>query len=248
MTHALALAPTFTKGVAVIVCAFVLFVGSVYVILTAVFGLRMAYLLLAVSLFGWMLVLSTLWTFGAPGTPKDLGPRGTEKHWQVFAAGTGDVSTKYPQTTFYPAGHWQEPNAATQPSVDTVTSAMQNFLQLQAAQQLDKQGKNVCTPTSNPLSNCLLLTPSSFIVQDMKFVTAKGGTQLAAGHGFYQLGGPQVTVFAYRDQGSVPVYSYGFLGASLILFLVHLPFLDKAERTRKDILTGGSAPPWYGPA
>jgi hypothetical protein len=46
----------------------------------------------------------------------------------------------------------------------------------------------------------------------------------------------------------VPRYSYMFLAGSVILFVVHLPLLDVAERKRKDFLTGGSAPPWYGPA
>jgi hypothetical protein len=35
---------------------------------------------------------------------------------------------------------------------------------------------------------------------------------------------------------------------STLLFGAHLPFLDRAERKRKEILTGGTAPPWYGPA
>ena len=39
-----------------------------------------------------------------------------------------------------------------------------------------------------------------------------------------------------------------FLAISLILFIVHIPLLDRAERTRKEFLIGGSAPPWYGPA
>ena len=39
-----------------------------------------------------------------------------------------------------------------------------------------------------------------------------------------------------------------FLIGSTLLFCAHLPFLDRAERTRKEILTGGTAPPWYGPA
>ena len=47
---------------------------------------------------------------------------------------------------------------------------------------------------------------------------------------------------------SVPRYSWMFFGGSIALFLLHLPFLDKAERKRKEILTGGNAPPWYGPA
>src|SRR5881296_66227 len=92
------LSPFFWKGIAVTICAIILFVGSIYVLVAAVFGLRMGYLVVAVSFFGWMIILSALWTFGAPGTPRNLGPRGYEPHWQVFAAGTGKVtSTKYPQ-------------------------------------------------------------------------------------------------------------------------------------------------------
>ena len=34
----------------------------------------------------------------------------------------------------------------------------------------------------------------------------------------------------------------------IIGFAVHLPFLDKAERKRKGVLTGGKAPPFLGPA
>lgn len=248
MTHAVALAPTFVKGIAVIVCAIILFIGSVYVLLTAIFGLRMGYLVLAVSLFGWLIILSLIWTLGAPGTPPDLGPRGTEKHWQVFAAGTTDLATKYPETRSYPNGRWQPPNAKTDPSVDTVIAAMQGYLQQQAAIQLTKQGKKVCTSTSSPTAPCFSLDPTSFAVQDVKFVTGKGPTQLAAAHAFYTLGGPQITVYAYRDRGNVPVYSIAFLIASVIGFAVHLPFLDAAEKRRKAILTGGTAPAWYGPA
>src|SRR5438552_1285384 len=135
MMAALALAPTFAKGVIAVVAALILFVGSVYVILTAIFGPRMASLVLAVSFFGWMILYST-----------------------------------------------------------------------------------------------------------------SGRTNLLAAHASVQAGGPDITVFAYHDSGNVQVYSWSFFGASLVLFLIHLPFLDRAERKRKAILTGGTAPPWYGPA
>ena len=65
---------------------------------------------------------------------------------------------------------------------------------------------------------------------------------------FFSAGGPQITVFAYHDPGNVPVYSWSFLIASLLGFAVHLPLLDRAEKKRKAILTGGTAAPWYGPA
>mgnify|MGYP006173257909 CR=1 FL=1 len=56
------------------------------------------------------------------------------------------------------------------------------------------------------------------------------------------------TLALYHDSGSVPRYSLMFMAGSLLLFLIHLPLLDRAERKRKAFLTGGSAPAWYGPA
>lgn len=248
----LALSPHFWKGLAVTLASVILFVGSVYIVMAAFMGRTMAYLVIAVSLFGWMIIWSTLWTFGANafgvGTPKYQGPRGTEPHWAVIAAGTSAVSSKYEETTSYPGAPWQPPNADSQPSVATVKTAFQNYLTQQAVEQLEKEGTKVCLSTEKPEQNCFILDPATFVVTDVKFATADDGTHLAAGHSFYTLGGPQVTLFASHQKGNVPIYSVTFLIASILGFVVHLPLLDRAERRRKAILTGGTAPPWYGPA
>jgi hypothetical protein len=73
-------------------------------------------------------------------------------------------------------------------------------------------------------------------------------TSLAVVQAHFSEGGPLWTVSLYHDSGSVPRYSYMFLIGSVILFAIHLPLLDVAERRRRDFLTGGAAPPWYGPA
>ena len=232
----LALPPTFWKGVAVVVSAVLIFIGSIYILLTAYVGRTMAYLIVAVSLFGWMIILSTIWAFGAPGTTKNYGPRGTEPHWQVFAAGTQAVQSRYPQTTKFPGPPWHQPDAVTQASADTVATAIQTYLIQKANEEFAKQGNHVDLDTTD------------FTVQDIEFATASDGTHLAAGRGFYSLGGPELTVFVYHDKGNVPAPSWAFLGASLFGFAVHLPLLDRAEKRRKAILTGGTAPPWYGPA
>jgi hypothetical protein len=248
----LALSPHFWKGLAVTLASVILFVGSVYIVMAAFMGRTMAYLVIAVSLFGWMIIWSTLWTFGANafgvGTPKYQGPRGTEPHWAVIAAGTSAVSSKYEETTSYPDAPWKPPNAGSQPSVATVKTAFQNYLTQQAVEQLEKEGTKVCLSTEKPEQNCFILDPATFVVTDVKFATADDGTHLAAGHSFYTLGGPQVTLFASHQKGNVPIYSVTFLIASILGFVVHLPLLDRAERRRKAILTGGTAPPWYGPA
>ena len=246
---ALALSPFFWKGIAVTICAFILFVGSVYVLVAAVFGLRMGYLVVAVSFFAWMIILSALWTFGAPGTPRNLGPRGVESHWQVFAAGVGHVtSSQYPQVEKFPERPWHPPDAVSQPSVDTVGAVMQKYLVGLATPQLEKQGVDLCDPEEEPTPTCFSLDPTLFTVQDMEFANADPNTHLVAARGFYTPGGPMVTMFAYFDKGNVPKYSIGFLGASVFGFLIHLPFLDRAEKRRKEILTGGTAPAWFGPA
>src|SRR5439155_8168895 len=60
----LALAPSFTKGILTVISAFVLFVGSPYLLASAVLGLRMGYLVVATSLFAWMIIFASIWTFG----------------------------------------------------------------------------------------------------------------------------------------------------------------------------------------
>jgi hypothetical protein len=232
----LALAPTFAKGLLVYACAIVLFIGSVYMLTWAILGLRMGYLVVATAFFGWMIILSALWAFGAPGTPKNLGPRGTEPHWQVMAAGVGEQSTRFPETSHYPNGWWiPAPKSTAASSEPAVVSAIQNYLVLQAEAQLTAQGKEQT------------IDPSTFVVQNVRFETS-GKTHLASGQAYFTSGGPLITVFAYHDHGNVPIYSIALLLASIIGFAIHVPFLDRAEKSRKEILTGGVAPPWYGPA
>ncbi len=115
----------------------ILFVGSVYVILSAIFGLRMAYLVLAVSFFGWMILYSTIWVFqptifGVANVKPHQGPRGTEPHWHVVTASTGPIATKFPETSKYPGGPWEPTTAKTQSGAQNAKPAIQNYLAAKA--------------------------------------------------------------------------------------------------------------------
>lgn len=253
MTELLALAPTFWKGTAVTVAGVVLFIGSVYVLLAAFFGLRMGYLVLAVGLFGWMILLSALWVFGAPGTPKNLGPRGTEPHWEVFAAAAGPPpAAEYAQVVSYPGPPWREPTDRTRPSVDTVATAVQNYLAARAVEELglpaEEEGQEGPPEAGQTGGERFHVEPAMFVVEDVRFATADDGTFLASAESFFTFGGPRVTVFLRHDSGNVQVYSWAFLIGSVLGLAVHVPFLDRAEKRRKAVLTGGTSPPWYGPA
>ncbi len=232
-------------GILTVLMAFVVFVGSIYMMLAAVFGRRMGYLVLAVAFFGWMIIFSGLWItgYGAQGlqTQADLGPRGTSSHWQALGVGVKVASPRFPVVASYPGKPWVIPDTSptsTDPrvaSVSTVTSAIQDFLAARANQQLAKAG--------NPAT----VLSTDFTVTDIAF-TSQGNVSLAAAKAYFSNGGPSVVVFAFHNSGSVPIYSWAFFIVSVLGFLIHLPFLDRAERKRKAVLTGGKQPQWLGPA
>jgi hypothetical protein len=234
---------TIVKGALAVTMGFVLFIGSVLIMLSAVFGRRMGYLVLAVSFFGWMMILSTVWLTGflisqGPDTPVNLGPRGTEPAWVVESIGTSPEPV-YEAFAQYPGGGWREPgtNDNDTASVQSVTSSAQAYMAEQANAEI---GKNADEPGA--------LQTSDFTVQNIEFFATDDGVSLAAAHAFFTDGGPILTVYLRHDSGSVPRYSWMFLIGATVLFGAHVPFLDRAERKRKEILTGGTAPPWYGPA
>ena len=234
---------TIIKGGLSVVMGFVLFVGSVLLLLSAIFGRRMGYLVLAVSFFGWMFLLSALWAFGfwsqGTETPTNLGPRGIEPAWVVEAAGTEPEATYEAFASYPDSAVWRTPGAndADTESVQSVQGAVQSYL---AHVANEEQGLEIFDPGA--------VQTVDFEVQDIRFHATDDGVSLAATQAFYRGGGPRLTVYLRHNSGSVPIYSWVFMIASLVGLAVHLPFLDRAEKKRKQILTGGSAPPWYGPA
>lgn len=233
---------TLLKGGLAVVMAFTLFLGSVLLLLAAVFGRRMGYLVLAVSFFGWMILLSSIWTFGfysqGPDTPVNLGPRGTEPRWVIEAVGT-EPRPVLDAFARYPGGNgWRVPgtNDNDTSSVQAVTSAAQAFLSQRANQDL-----GLGTFEAGALQT------TDFVVENVQFATA-GDVSLAGAEAYFGGGGPLLTLYLRHDSGSVNRYSWMFLIGSVVGLAIHLPLLDVAERKRKGILTGGTAPPWYGPA
>jgi hypothetical protein len=234
---------TLLKGGLATVMGFILFVGSPLLLLAAVFGRWMGYLVLAVSFFGWMLILSVVWLTGffvSQGfdTPVNLGPRGFEPTWVVEAAGT-DPRPVYEVFANYPTGEeWRAPgtNDNDASSVQSVTTSAQAFLAEEANAEL---GVDEFDPEA--------FATTDFTVENVRFATA-GDVSLAGAEAYFTGGGPLIKLYMRHDSGSVDRYSWMFVIGSVVGLAVHIPFLDAAERKRKAILTGGTAPPWYGPA
>jgi hypothetical protein len=233
---------TLAKGAGVTVMGFILFVGSVYLLLSAILGRWMAYLVVAVTFFGWMAVLASLWAFGfysqGTDTPVNLGPRGAEAAWVPLLASSGETSGEYAEFESYPEGPWEEAESGELPtSTQAVSGVVTDFLADEANRELGIEH-----------TDATAVTAVDFTVDRIHFAPTEGGTSLAVVQAHFSEGGPLVTVSLFHSSGSVPRYSFMFLIGSAILFAVHLPFLDRAERKRREFLTGGTAPAWYGPA
>ncbi len=232
---------TLVKGVLAVGMGLTLFIGSVYVMLSAVFGRWMGYLVLAVSFFGWMIVMSTLWATGflisgGPTTVKNQGPRGSEPSWVVLSAGPRTASDQYHVFATYPYSPWKTLGPGEAGSVQSASSAAQGFLADQANAQLhiDPLAPNAIQGTQ-------------FVISDIRFAP-QGSVSLAVARASFTGGGPEIIVSLRHDSGSIGRYSAMFLVGSIVLFGLHVPLLDRAEKKRKEFLTGGAAPAWYGPA
>jgi hypothetical protein len=236
---------TLWKGAGVTIAGVILFVLSVYVLLAAVLGRWMGYLALMVGLSGWMILQSALWLFGfwsqGPETPTNLGPRGAEPAWLVLEAGVEAGIERFTTFDAYPGDPWREPTGETveeDADIQAVTGSATSFLSDEANHELGLEPETAEA-----------ITPTQFVVDSIDFATSDdGSTRLAVVRAYYIGGGPTTTLSMYFDTGSVERYSVMFLIGSIVVFGIHLPLLDRAERQRKAFLTGGSAPAWYGPA
>jgi len=230
---------TFWKGAGVTIMGFTLFIFSTYVLLTAIFGRWLGFLVLMVSFSGWMVLQSALWLFGfwSQGfeTPTNLGPRGAEPAWIALEAAVDETSDRYETYSTWPGDPWTEPETDNA-DVQSASGAVTAFLAEQTNEEL---GIEETSPTA--------IQGSQFAIDSIRFAD-DGGTKLAVVQSHFAGGGPLWTVSLYFDTGSVPRYSYMSLGGSIVAFVVFLPLLDRAEKKRKDFLTGGGAPAWYGPA
>jgi hypothetical protein len=104
---------------------FVLFIGSVYMLVRSSLGTRRGYLVTATSLFGFMIIYASFWTFGAPGTPPATGPQNLpgqqldayEDVWRPFAGDSNLANDpNYAVAKTFPEGFAATPDEAGLPA------------------------------------------------------------------------------------------------------------------------------------
>ena len=226
------------KGIAVVVTAFVLLPGSVYMLLASNFGALKGYLIAGTAFFGFLMMLSAVWLFGIPGTTPLTDPKGTQPSFRFFTLNDPAAATYDSVRDFQggAGGGWQpEPTGDFQQGSPegNLKADLDTARQTAVSDLIDKTNADV-KDSSKELDVTNLDAKTYYTIQD--------GTEVAAivispktppaGSGLERPDIQPVTTFAYRAPGNPYLPSRILLVASLILFLVHMVLLGVAERRR----------------
>jgi hypothetical protein len=226
------------KGLLVVLTAFVLLPGSVYMLLASNFGALKGYLIAGTAFFGFLVMLSAVWLFGIPGTTPLTGPKGTQPTFKFFTVDDPAAST-YDSVRDFQGGAgngWQEAPAGEveEGSAEANLKADLDVARQTAVQDLIDETNVDIEDSSEELDVTNLDAKTFYTIQD--------GTEVAAivispktpqaGSGLQRPDFAPKTIFAYRDPGSPYLPSILFLIGSTVLFVIHMFLLGLAERRR----------------
>ena len=220
--------PTDWRAIIALPTAILLFFGSIFLLLRSNLGTRRAYLVEASAFFGFMVILSTFWTFGAPGTPQATGPTnlpGTQPNayqptWVAFAIDSLVAEDPaYSIVKEYPEGFGPVPEDFQQ-EAETGASEIQTFF------ASDEGGNNL-----GDLDEVL----------EIQYAEATNGRPIIAVT-YQPIGdtgepeGDPVTFFGFFDEGNIIFPGLVVMAISILGFLLHAFLLDRDEqRERREL-------------
>jgi biotin carboxyl carrier protein len=174
----------FVIGVVGVIIAVLVFIGSVYLLLSLILGARLAYFLTGSITFGILVILSIIW-FGSV-----LGPKGPVTTWVPIGAGPDLQEVKGHGDTYdlsqYPGGDWKAPAKGDEPvkgAGDTLTESENAKPVLDTfVSQAVNQIPGVKEQTKDKVTGEINLVPQKFAITDvrMRKVEVEGKESLIA--------------------------------------------------------------------
>ena len=230
-------APDDWRGIVALPAAFLFFFVSVYLLVRSNLGTRRAYLVVGTSFFGFMVILSLYWTFGAPGTPMATGPQTLpgqpadyyQPKWEPFAIDSVIADERYPIVKSFPEG-FSEVDESDQRLADLVAPVVDELRTFFSGERGGVPGPvgSQWVPVGSP-----------------QVATADDGAQLVAvtyapegEDGEPDPNAETYTAFAFYDAGFLLLPSFVMVALSVLGFILHLLLLgwdenrEKEERTR----------------
>lgn len=212
----------------------IIFLGSIYMLLRSNLGTRRGYLVFGTATFGFMVIMSLFWTFGAPGTPQATGPTNLpgqvpneyQPTWTAFheTSRIAELDT-YRFVTGDPGRFGPVPDGFVD-EAENGASEIQNFF------ATEEHGERV-GPT--------------WAIEDMRYAPADNGLPVLAVT-YREVDealepvpdGETVTLYGFFDAGNPIFPGLVFTALSLILFLLHAFLLDRDELRERRELTEGT--------
>jgi uncharacterized membrane protein len=205
------------------------FLGSTYLLLRSNLGTARAYHMLGTALFGFLLLMSLFWAFGAPGTPQATGPTNLpgqqadalQPKWVPFAqdsllADRQDLSVVKGYPEGFEVDAWP---ADFQDLIDQGVGDLQSFFAAETA-------GGVIGAAWAPETVAYTETSTGFPLIAVEFVETDEALQPVPD-------GQTYVAFGYFDAGSPLLPALIFALISLILFLIHAWLLDRSERLER---------------
>ncbi|MGH2773600.1 MAG: hypothetical protein ACRDIU_10770 [Actinomycetota bacterium] len=126
--------PVFIKGLASFLVMVVVFVGSGWLLLSMILGVRLGYFVMASCFFGVMMLVAAIWFatgLGPKGDDGFWGDLGEETAWHSLAAGPdlGEVDSEFGEYDIsdFPGGEWKETSEeAALADVDDISTELAN--------------------------------------------------------------------------------------------------------------------------
>jgi hypothetical protein len=229
------------KGALALAIAVLLLPGSVIMLLSANFGALKGYLIGAAAFFGFVFMLTLIWTFGLPGTPALTGPKGTDPSFKQFELSSPQAQEHNAVQRFQGSegNGWlaepQEPQGGAKlpPDQETLRGDLETAKQA-IIQRLITETNTGIKDSSKELDVTNLDTKVFYTTQNGTELTAVviSGKEPPAGSGLEKPSFAPKTFFAYRDPGAPYRPSLIVMGISFLLLVAHVIGLGVAESRR----------------
>lgn len=214
------------------------FFGSIFLLLRANLGTRRGYLVFATSFFGFMIIMSAFWTFGAPGTPQAVGPtylpgQPSDNYQPAWTAFAGDslVAERpdYELVADYPDGFDEVP----EDFASTADGGASKILEFFA--ESEHQPVSGFSDSWEPAETLYAEAPNGDPVIAVTFEPPAEEAEEAAAEGDDAEPAEPVTLFAFFKKGAPLWPGTVFILISLAGFGLHAFLLHADEaRERRD--------------
>ena len=229
----------FIEGVAAVVSAIIVFVGTIWLLLMMIMGARLAYFVTASVALGFIFIMTLVWSYGTP-----LGPVGQMPDWEPIALGETAAELEFGPAASYPEDPWEAPaedDDVAKTKAAELESAATDYLADAITEQ--KGGEFVAATDATVVAESARLLTQGEEEYGAVTLEASTGAKEKAGEAdpdqtFTPKNATAVVVMKY-DPGNPLGKARMIAGGTLVVFALHLFGLSRAERKTKEEVTIG---------